>query len=93
MTRVKYELSVKFYPYDHEMLGAREYLNGSSYIQFYHKGEWKRCYSFNFSGIYSVGLCNTKREAKQLIKDFKDICGLDWKNDRFTIRPITFELF
>ena len=89
MKRVKYELSVKFYPYDHEYLGAREYLDGKSYIEFKNV----RCYSFNFSGIYSIGLCDTKKQAKSLVNDFKNHFGGGWRNERFTIGPRRFELF
>ena len=89
MKRVKHEVSVKFYPYDHEMFGARETREDVMVFLW----RCKRCTMFNYSGVYSIGLCETKSQAKDLIKNFKKDFGLDWKNDRFTITSRTFELF
>lgn len=89
MTRVKHELSVKFYPCDHEKLGATEVRSGVK--EFYWRS--KRCVEFNYSGLYSIALCETKNEATKLIAEFKKSFGLDWKADRFTITSRTFELF
>lgn len=89
MTRVKYELSVKFYPCDHEKFKSSEVRDGLQAFTWGHK----RCFEFNYSGLYLISLCETKREATKLIAEFKKSFGLDWKNERFTISPRTFELF
>lgn len=89
MKRVKYELSVNFYHSDHEKFKSSEVREGLKEFSWGHK----RCFEFNYSGLYLISLCETKNEATKLIAEFKKSFGLDWTNDRFTISPRTFELF